>query len=136
MLPPSILMVAAGSIHQKYFQNQQLTRYNVPWAFSFLHPYSIHWVFLNIISLISNLLFYHLFMFSKWPPILGWMGPVCPLCCNPRLNTVSHIQKPVSNFHLCQIFTIKVYMPTVQFAEVPNKSSISNNCCIFAIMFR
>ena len=26
-------------------------------------------------------------------------------------------------------------MPTVQFAEVPNKSSISNNCCAFAIMF-
>ena len=29
--------------------------------------------------------------FSKWPPILGWMGPVGPLCCNPRLNTVSVI---------------------------------------------
>ena len=26
-------------------------------------------------------------------------------------------------------------MPTVQFAEVPNKSFISNNCCVFAIMF-
>ena len=26
-------------------------------------------------------------------------------------------------------------MPTVQFAEVPNKSSISNNYCAFAIMF-
>ena len=25
--------------------------------------------------------------FSKRPPILGWMGPVGPLCCNPRLNT-------------------------------------------------
>ena len=25
-------------------------------------------------------------------------------------------------------------MPTVQFAEVPNKSSISNNCCVYAIM--
>ena len=25
--------------------------------------------------------------FSKWPPILGWLGPVGPLCCNPRLNT-------------------------------------------------
>ena len=48
---------------------------------------------------------------------------------------LSHIQKLVSNFHLCQLFTIKVYMPTVQFAEVPNKSSISNNCCAFAIMF-
>ena len=43
--------------------------------------------------------------------------------------------KAVSNFHLCQLFTMKVYMPTVQFAEVPNKSSLSNNCCAFAIMF-
>ena len=50
-------------------------------------------------------------------------------------NILSHIQKPVSNFHLCQPFTIKVYMPTVQFAEVPNKSFLSNNCCAFAIMF-
>ena len=24
-------------------------------------------------------------------------------------------------------------MPTIQFAEVPNKSSISNNCCVYAI---
>ena len=47
----------------------------------------------------------------------------------------TNIQKPVSNFHLCQLFTLKVYMPTVQFAEVPNKSSISNNCSAFAIMF-
>ena len=29
--------------------------------------------------------------FSKWPPILGWMGPVGPLCCNPRLNTEENI---------------------------------------------
>ena len=50
-------------------------------------------------------------------------------------NILSHIQKPVSNFYLCQLFTIKVYMPTVKFAEVPNKASISNNCCAFAIMF-
>ena len=46
----------------------------------------------------------------------------------------SHIKKPVSNFRLCQLFTIKVYMPTVQFAEVPNTSSISNYCCVCAIM--
>ena len=44
------------------------------------------------------------------------------------------MEKPVSNFHLCQLFTIKVYMPTVQFAEVPNTSFISNNCCVYAIM--
>ena len=25
-------------------------------------------------------------------------------------------------------------MPTVQFAEVPNTSSISNKCCLYAIM--
>ena len=48
--------------------------------------------------------------------------------------TLSHIQKPVSNFYLCQLFTIKVHMLTVQFAEVPHKSSISNNCCVYAIM--
>ena len=33
-----------------------------------------------------------------------------------------------------KLFTIKVYMPTVQFAEVPSKFSISNNCCVFAMM--
>ena len=49
--------------------------------------------------------------------------------------SLSHFQKPVSNFHLRQLFTIKVYMPTIHFAEVLNKSSISNNCCVFAIMF-
>ena len=26
-------------------------------------------------------------------------------------------------------------MPIVQFAEVPNESSISNNCCVCALMF-
>ena len=51
-----------------------------------------------------------------------------------QLAILSHIQKPVSNFHLCQLFTIKVHMPTVQFAEVPNKSSISDNCCVYDIM--
>ena len=45
-------------------------------------------------------------------------------------STVQLTQKSVSNFHLCQLFTINVYMPTVQFAKVPNKSSISNNCCV------
>ena len=90
---PSILMVAAGSIHQKYFQNQHLTRNNVPWAFSFLHPYSIHWVLLDIISLISKIftvlspIYVRAPSFSIWPPILGWIGPVGPLCCNSRLNT-------------------------------------------------
>ena len=49
-------------------------------------------------------------------------------------SVLSHIQKPVSNFHLCQLFTIKVYMATVQFAAVPNKSSISNNSFVYAIM--
>ena len=87
-------MVAAGSIHQKYFQNQHLTRYNVPWAYSFLHQYSIHWVLLNIISLISKIftvlspIYVRAPSFSKWPPIIGWMGKVGPLCCSPRLNTV------------------------------------------------
>ena len=49
-------------------------------------------------------------------------------------NILSNIQKPVSNLHKCQLFTIKVYMPTVQFAEVPNKSSKSTNCCVYAVM--
>ena len=41
-------------------------------------------------------------------------------------NISSVIQKPVSSFNLYELFSIKVYMPTVQFAKVPNKSSISN----------
>ena len=49
-------------------------------------------------------------------------------------NISIHIQKPLSKFHLCQLFTINVYMPTVQFAEVQNKSSLSNNCCVYDIM--
>ena len=49
-------------------------------------------------------------------------------------SILSHIQKHVSNFHLCKLFTIKVYMPTVQFAEVPNKYSVFNNCCVYTIM--
>ena len=36
--------MTGGEGSQKYFQNQHFTRYNVPWAFSFLHTYSIHWV--------------------------------------------------------------------------------------------
>ena len=47
-------------------------------------------------------------------------------------NILSHIQKPVSNFHLCQFLTIN--MPTEQFFDVPNKSFISNNCCVYDIM--
>ena len=39
-------------------------------------------------------------------------------------NISSHIQKPVSNFYLCQLFTLKDYMPSVQFAEVQNNSSM------------
>ena len=34
----------------------------------------------------------------------------------------------------CHHFIIKVYTPTVQLAEVPNKSSIFNDCCVYAIM--
>ena len=60
---------------------------------------------------------------------------LCKNLSGYRELLLSHIQRPVSNYHLCQLFTIKVYTPTVQFAEVPNKSSISNNCCVFAIMF-
>ena len=51
-----------------------------------------------------------------------------------RANILSRFQKPVSNCFGGQLFIIQVYMPTVQFAEAPHKSSISNNCCVHAIM--
>ena len=35
-------------------------------------------------------------------------------------TTLQLIQKPVPNFHLCQLFKIKVYMPIVQFAGSKN----------------
>ena len=41
--------------------------------------------------------------FSKWPPILGWMGRVGPLCCNPRLNTAD-----LSIVGTCDIFVYQM----------------------------
>ena len=53
-----------------------------------------------------------------------------------RVRVLKYIYFERSSFCLSTdiIFTIKVHMPTVQFDDVPNKTSISYTCCVYAIM--
>ena len=52
-----------------------------------------------------------------------------------KYNTTLQLTYKATFKSLYPVSTIKVYMHTAYFAEVPNKSSISNNSCVFAIMF-
>ena len=57
--------------------------------------------------------------------------------CNTTLQitNLATFKSPYPTSTCVNFLQKKVYMPTVQFAEVPNKSFISNNCFAFAIMF-
>ena len=95
------------------------------------------WVLLNIISLISKIftvlspIYVRAPSFSKWPPILGWMGPVGPLYCNPRLNA-GHLyanarksgkfQSGILLPHPLGIFLAAEFVPEASSGELPHQS--------------
>ena len=88
--------------------------------------------------------------FSKWPPILGWMGRVGPLCSNPRLNTGSitlHVYGSISQrlfyykinvcFAFPVIYTIKTIDVTDGSCEITRCSDVTSrkpcnitSCCV------
>ena len=49
--------------------------------------------------------------FSKWPPILGWMGPVGPLYCNPRLNAAFTVSE--KSINIIPLESFLMFLPMV-----------------------